>query len=281
MDGYSHAKALGELSSDPASGDHQEDGSGTVTGSKRAKPDSDYLARGKEKLQQQASALDTFDYRQAMEARNLENEKIELEKKLAAAKAAGSSEMLPPPPAVAGGGAAARKKRRWDDAAPALTEDSDISESVEEMKKKPASSRWDQTPQQAQLESGIAAPPEVPQKKSRWDKKTPIPFPPPPLPPVAATVPAADGAASAAAAEASSSNIMVQVNPQARWQKELAELNRPLSDAELDAMMPAEGYEICQPPPGYSSSSSKSQALLAAPEGDIGKSEVRNAFSFY
>eukprot|EP01028_Stygiella_incarcerata_P000846 TRINITY_DN11332_c0_g1_i1.p1 TRINITY_DN11332_c0_g1~~TRINITY_DN11332_c0_g1_i1.p1 ORF type:complete len:1120 (-),score=322.62 TRINITY_DN11332_c0_g1_i1:250-3105(-) len=36
-----------------------------------------------------------------------------------------------------------------------------------------------------------------------------------------------------------------------RWERELEEKNRPLSDEELDAMFPQEGYMILEPPGGY------------------------------
>jgi splicing factor 3B subunit 1 len=35
-----------------------------------------------------------------------------------------------------------------------------------------------------------------------------------------------------------------------RWEREIEERNRPLSDEELDAILPTEGYRILEPPPG-------------------------------
>ena len=36
-----------------------------------------------------------------------------------------------------------------------------------------------------------------------------------------------------------------------RWEKDIDERNRPMTDEELDAMFPTEGYEILEPPPNY------------------------------
>lgn len=35
------------------------------------------------------------------------------------------------------------------------------------------------------------------------------------------------------------------------WQKDLYDRNKPLTDEELDALIPASGYEIVNPPDGY------------------------------
>ena len=36
-----------------------------------------------------------------------------------------------------------------------------------------------------------------------------------------------------------------------RLEREIEERNRPLSDEELDAMLPSEGYKVLEPPAGY------------------------------
>ena len=35
-----------------------------------------------------------------------------------------------------------------------------------------------------------------------------------------------------------------------RWEREIEERNRALSDEELDAMLPSTGYKILEPPAG-------------------------------
>ena len=61
----------------------------------------------------------------------------------------------------------------------------------------------------------------------------------------------------------------------ARLEAEIEMRNRPLSDADLDAMLPSTGYRILVPPEGYaasSSSSSSSSSSLARPTPDTGYS---------
>lgn len=36
-----------------------------------------------------------------------------------------------------------------------------------------------------------------------------------------------------------------------RWEREIEERNRELTDEDLDAMLPSEGYKILEPPAGY------------------------------
>lgn len=40
-------------------------------------------------------------------------------------------------------------------------------------------------------------------------------------------------------------------NASIRWEKELEDRNRPLTDEELDAIFPTEGYKVIQPPANY------------------------------
>ncbi len=37
----------------------------------------------------------------------------------------------------------------------------------------------------------------------------------------------------------------------AKWEAEVQRRNRPLTDEELDALLPVDGYKILEPPPGY------------------------------
>jgi splicing factor 3B subunit 1 len=52
---------------------------------------------------------------------------------------------------------------------------------------------------------------------------------------------------------------------QMRWEAEVDERNRPLSDVELDAMFPATGYKILDPPPSYVPIRTPQRKLLATP----------------
>ena len=57
-----------------------------------------------------------------------------------------------------------------------------------------------------------------------------------------------------------------------RFEQDLIARNRPLTDADLDAMFPAEGYRIAVPPADYQPVRS-SRALLAAPGEGAGENE--------
>lgn len=50
-----------------------------------------------------------------------------------------------------------------------------------------------------------------------------------------------------------------------RWEREVEERNRPLSDEELDAMLPCEGYKVLDPPPGYEPIRTPARKLMATP----------------
>ncbi len=49
-----------------------------------------------------------------------------------------------------------------------------------------------------------------------------------------------------------------------RWEREVEERNRPLSDEELDAMLPA-GYRVLEPPAGYQPINTPARKLMATP----------------
>ena len=49
-----------------------------------------------------------------------------------------------------------------------------------------------------------------------------------------------------------------------RWEREVEERNRPLSDEELDAMLPA-GYRVLEPPAGYQPIHTPARKLMATP----------------
>lgn len=84
----------------------------------------------------------------------------------------------------------------------------------EEEKKK---SRWDSAP-------GISGAVQAPAKRSRWDQ----------APSLSATPQV---------------NAAPQVMP--TFGTDISSRNAPLSDEELDSMLPSEGYKILEPPPGY------------------------------
>ena len=56
----------------------------------------------------------------------------------------------------------------------------------------------------------------------------------------------------------------------ARWQSEIDERNRPLSDEDLDMMFPAEGYRILKPPDSYVPIRTPARKLMATPTPAVG-----------
>lgn len=49
-----------------------------------------------------------------------------------------------------------------------------------------------------------------------------------------------------------------------RWEREVEERNRPLSNEELDAMLP-QGYRVLEPPAGYQPIHTPARKLMATP----------------
>lgn len=150
------------------------------------------------------------------------------------------------------------------------------------------SSRWDATP----LASGAAATP-VAGRKNRWDE-TPVHGASSgskwDATPAGAATPAAGGKRSrwdetpvagndamtprkgvqmtpggSMAAEILNGALTPEMAQRMRWEREIEERNRPLSDEELDAMFPATGYKILDPPASYVPIRTPSRKLLATP----------------
>ncbi|KAK4057851.1 U2 snRNP component prp10 [Microbotryomycetes sp. JL221] len=112
-------------------------------------------------------------------------------------------------------------------------------------------SRWDETP--AMATTG-AAPGETP-KRSRWDQT--------PVGGVMATPNMAAGGAGSALLPFG----MTPIAGQAGSALMLDPRNRPLSDEDLNEMLPIEGYEIVEPPQGYVPIRTPSRKLLETPMG--------------
>ena len=50
-----------------------------------------------------------------------------------------------------------------------------------------------------------------------------------------------------------------------RWEREVEQRNRALSDEELDSMMPVEGYKVLEQPAGYAPMRTPARKLMATP----------------
>jgi len=136
-----------------------------------------------------------------------------------------------------------RKRSRWDD-----TGSTPVS----------TSSAWDATPK---VSSGSVA--ETPKRRSRWDE-TPVnvnssQFAATPVGNMGLVTPTPNQLV----------QPMTPMTPEAmnamRWEKEIDYRNRPLSDEELDSMLPTTGYKILEPPANYAPIRTPARKLTATP----------------
>lgn len=212
-------------------------------------------------------------YKEAMRRAELEREEARVMKKIKEQQEEGSNNMdvdrperskTPTAEELAAAASTGRKKRRWDVADPnatASTSDStsestlstgewSASETVPPPKK--TRSRWDQTP--AATPMGAVADGATP-RRSRWDQ-TPV---------------AVNGAATPMGQFGQTPLVSSGANGLALLPGgELSELdkrNRPLSDEELNAQLPSEGYEIVTPPAGYAPIRTPARKLMQTPVG--------------
>ncbi|KAI9099335.1 armadillo-type protein [Phlyctochytrium arcticum] len=176
--------------------------------------------------------------------------------------------------AAAGGGV---KKRRWDQdgaegsAKKSEWEEDDVSSTSaktnkwdETPKETPVRkrNRWDETP----VEGATAGSATPGGKRSRWDET-----------PVGVTNQfAATPVGNLGLMTPTAGQMNVPMTPEAvnalRWEKEIDYRNRYLSDEELDAMFPSEGYKILEPPATYVPIRTPARKLVATPTPMAGTS---------
>ncbi|KAL2847670.1 armadillo-type protein [Aspergillus pseudodeflectus] len=106
-------------------------------------------------------------------------------------------------------------------------------------------SRWDQTP-------APGAADEAPKRRSRWDQ----------APAISAATPV--GGSAGLATPMHPSQVGVPTIPTS-FGTDISGRNAPLSDEELDMMLPSEGYKILEPPPGYAPIRAPARKLMATP----------------
>ncbi|KAL1841389.1 hypothetical protein VTJ49DRAFT_7119 [Mycothermus thermophilus] len=201
----------------------------------------------------QGAAADGETYRAIMERRELEREEERvrraIEQKMKEAKEAGEEHK----PLLKDGTAdegkdkedsataetGRKRKKRWDVGAAETAEQP--APAPAEPKKR---SRWDQAPAVPPIVPGA----EQPKKKSRWDQ-----------------APAATPVVNAGLATPMHPS-QVPVLP-AAFGTDASARYMPLSDEELDAMLPGleEGYKILEPPPGYAPVRAPARKLVTAP----------------
>ncbi|KAH0553283.1 hypothetical protein GP486_006584 [Trichoglossum hirsutum] len=136
-----------------------------------------------------------------------------------------------------------KRKQRWD----VTTEDADAVEAGKAADAKAKRSRWDQTPV-----PGGAPADDAPKRRSRWDQ----------APALAAATPV--GNQGLATPIHPSQAGAAQVVPSS-FGTDISSRNAPLSDEELDLMLPSEGYKILEPPPGYAPIRTPARKLMSTP----------------
>ncbi|KAF2146872.1 uncharacterized protein K452DRAFT_263050 [Aplosporella prunicola CBS 121167] len=119
-----------------------------------------------------------------------------------------------------------KRKQRWDVSSEAPSADGVDGAKGEEGK--PKRSRWDQTP------VPDSAPDATPKRRSRWDQ-----------------APALGAATPVGTAGLATPMHPSQAGAVASFGTDISGRSLPISDEELDMMLPSEGYKILEPPPGY------------------------------
>ncbi|EFQ35244.1 splicing factor 3B subunit 1 [Colletotrichum graminicola] len=201
---------------------------------------------------------DGSSYRDIMARRELEKEEEEVARKIKAKVAAGPEEDGNIAQATlkddgkenaeansADAASAGRKrKKRWD-VSTVQAADEEAPQSSEPAKSK--RSRWDQTPS---LESA-----DAPKKRSRWDQAP------------SATPMGNQGLATPMHPSQAGSAVLPTT-----FGTDISGRNAPLSDEELDMLLPGEeqGYKILEPPPGYAPIRAPAHKLMATPAPQTG-----------
>ncbi|XP_021718316.1 splicing factor 3B subunit 1-like [Chenopodium quinoa] len=176
-----------------------------------------------------------------------------------------------PTPGRLGDATPSARKNRWDETpTPGREQDSDSTPSAGGLTPgaTPAGSTWDATPKI----TGMATPTPK-RQRSRWDE-TPATMGS--ATPMAGATPAAMtpgvtpvGGVDLATPTHGQINLRGPVTPEQynlmKWEKDIEERNRPLTDEELDSMFPPEGYKILDPPASYVPIRTPARKLLATP----------------
>jgi splicing factor 3B subunit 1 len=159
-------------------------------------------------------------------------------------------------PATGGTGATTKARSRWDETPVASSG---------------SSSGWDVSQATPNGNMSLSTPLVTPggtKKRSRWDE-TPVgnvaggETPRGPL--AGGETPGAALAMGLLTPASYLGPMTPEISQRIRWEAEIEERNRPLSDEELDAMFPATGYKIVDPPASYQPIRTPQRKLLATP----------------
>ncbi|XP_020232307.1 splicing factor 3B subunit 1 [Cajanus cajan] len=161
------------------------------------------------------------------------------------------------------------RRNRWDETpTPGRVADSDATPAGGATPgATPAGMTWDATPKL----SGMATPTPK-RQRSRWDETPATMGSATPLPgatPAAAYTPGVTPVGGVELATPTPGALQGSITPEQynllRWERDIEERNRPLTDEELDAMFPQEGYKILDPPASYVPIRTPARKLLATP----------------
>ncbi|OLN88798.1 U2 snRNP component prp10 [Colletotrichum chlorophyti] len=203
-----------------------------------------------------ANGADGTSYRDIMEKRELEREEERVMRAIAAKAEGGAEENGNVAQATLKDGdmenadaanAGRKRKKRWDvSSTPAG--DEEAGQPSEPVKSK--RSRWDQAPSLPGTEAA-----DGPKKRSRWDQAP------------SATPMGNQGLATPMHPSQAGGAILPTT-----FGTDISGRNMPLSDEELDALLPGEeqGYKILEPPPGYAPVRAPAHKLMATPAQQTG-----------
>ncbi|KAI9835149.1 MAG: U2 snRNP component prp10 [Sarea resinae] len=193
------------------------------------------------------------NYREIMAAREIEKEEERVKKLIADKQASGENGVVEHEATLkgedssdkenkeAGSTVAAsgrKRKQRWD----VSSETAD--EAGKESEGKTKRSRWDQTPVPGAVDG------EAPKKRSRWDQAPSL---------VGATPVGNQGLATPMHPSQAGAAVPTAFGT------DISGRNAPLSDEELDLMLPSEGYKVLEPPPGYAPIMTPARKLTSTP----------------
>ncbi|CAL4890054.1 unnamed protein product [Urochloa decumbens] len=163
------------------------------------------------------------------------------------------------------------RRNRWDETpTPGRMADADATPAGGATPGATPSGAWDATPK---LPGGVTPTPGKKQR-SRWDETpasmgsatpgslgaaTPAGYTPGPTPF------GAENLATPTPSQIARGPMTPEQYQLIRWERDIEERNRPLTDEELDAMFPQEGYKILEPPASYQPIRTPARKLLATP----------------
>ena len=191
-------------------------------------------------------------YREVMQLRELEKEEERVQKLIAEKQASGGDAVIEHKPtlkdesdkenAEAGSTVAVatgrKRKQRWD----VSSESTTVEETPQPETKK--RSRWDQTPSIPGADGQPA-----PGKRSRWDQ----------APTMGSATPVGNQGMATPMHPSQAGGVPTAFGT------DISSRNAPLSDEELDLMLPSEGYKILEPPPGYAPVRAPARRVMSTP----------------